>query len=88
LLVNLKGYVWCIHGDGMFLFELYAHEIPYANLVDDVKVLMSVTGGVRPPIPSTLPPYFHDLLKSCWKDDPDLRPTFNDFVNTIQMNES
>ena len=73
---------------GMILFELYAHQIPYANLVDDVQVLMSVTSGIRPPIPTTLPPYFHDLLQSCWEDDPDLRPSFNDFVHRIQINES
>ena len=73
---------------GMILFELYAHEIPYADLVDDVQVLMRVTSGVRPPIPSTLPTCFHDLLRSCWEDEPHLRPTFNDFVHRIHINKS
>ena len=65
---------------GMILFELFAHEIPYADLRDNIDVLLSVTSGKRPPIPPTLPPYLHDLLRRCWEEDPCLRPTFDEFV--------
>ena len=70
---------------GMVLFELFAHELPYSDLENDVDVVMSVIGGKRPPIPPALPPYLHDLLRSCWEDNPCLRPTFNDFVNKIVL---
>ena len=66
---------------GMVLFELFAHEVPYSDLENEVDVLKSVTEGKRPPIPPSLPPYLHDLLRSCWEEDPHLRPTFNDFVS-------
>ena len=70
---------------GMILFELFAHEIPYADLDDKIDVLLSVTSGKRPPIPPTLPPFLHDLLRSCWEEDPYLRPTFDDFVSKIVL---
>ena len=73
---------------GMVLFELFAHETPYADLRDNVDVLVSVTSGKRPPIPPTLPPYLHDLLRSCWEEDPYLRPTFDDFVNKIVLTKT
>ena len=68
---------------GMILFELFAHKKPYSDLENEVDVLESVKKGKRPPIPPSLPPYLHDLLRSCWEEDPHLRPTFDDFVNKI-----
>ena len=72
---------------GMILFELFEHEIPFSDLDNDVDVLKSVTEGILPPIPPTLPLYLHDLLKSCWEEDPHLRPTFDDFVNKILLSK-
>ena len=68
---------------GMILFELFAHKKPYSDLENAVDVLESVRNGVRPPIPPTLPSHLHDLLKSCWEEDPKLRPTFDNFVKNI-----
>ena len=69
---------------GMILFELFAHEIPYADMHDNIDVLISVRDGIRPPIPPTLPLYLHDLIKRCWEEKPHLRPTFDDFVSKIK----
>ena len=73
---------------GMVLFELFVHKVPYSDLENEVDVLKSVTEGKHPPIPPSLPPYLHDLLKSCWEEDPHLRPTFNDFVNKIVLTKT
>ena len=70
---------------GMVLFELFAHKVPYSDLENEVDVLKGVTEGKHPPIPPSLPPYLHDLLRSCWEEDPHLRPTFDDFVNKIVL---
>ena len=70
---------------GMILFELFAHKIPYADLHDNIEVLLSVTSGKRPPIPPTLPPYLHDLLRRCWEEDPQKRPSFDEFVYKIVL---
>ena len=70
---------------GMILIELFGHKKPYADIDGDVEVATRVLAGKRPPIPSTLPRYLHKLLKSCWKEDPRQRPTFDDFVDTITV---
>ena len=73
---------------GMILFELFAHQLPYAELDDDIDVLLSVTSGKCPPIPPTLPSYLHDLIKRCWDKDPRLRPMFNDLVKKFALSKS
>ena len=73
---------------GMILFELFAHQLPYADLDDDIDVLLSVTSGKRPPIPSTLPSYLHDLIEKCWEEDPYQRPTFHDFAKKFSLKKS
>ena len=73
---------------GMILVELFAHEIPYAHLDDQIEVLLSVTKGERPPIPPTLPSYLHDLIKKCWKEEPHLRPSFDDFLEAFAPTKS
>ena len=73
---------------GMILVELFAHEIPYADLHDNVEVLFSITKGERPPIPPNLPSCLHDLIKKCWEEDPHLRPSFDDFVKAFALARS
>ena len=68
---------------GMILFELFAHEIPYADIHDEVEVVKQVCEGKRPPIPPTLPLYLHNVLQSCWEDDPSKRPIFDEIIKKI-----
>ena len=73
---------------GMILFELFAHQLPYAEWDDEIDVLLRVMSGERPPIPPTLPSYLHDLIKRCWDKDPHLRPMFDDFVKKFALSKS
>ena len=73
---------------GMILFELFAHKIPYSDLDNIFDVLKSVTEGIRPPIPPTLPSYLQDLTKRCWEENPYLRPSFDDFVKAFSLPKS
>ena len=61
---------------GMVLYELFAHEIPYSDIGDNVTVASSVRDGKRPPIPPDLPLYIKSLMQSCWEQKPADRPTF------------
>ena len=72
-----------LYSYGMILFELFAHKKPYDDIISDIEVATKVLSGKRPPIPPTLPQYLHKLLKSCWKENPRQRPTFDDFVHKI-----
>ena len=73
---------------GMILFKLFAHKIPYSDLDNRVDVSKSVTEGIHPPIPPTLPSYLHDLTKKCWEEGPYMRPSFDDFVKAFSVPKS
>jgi len=38
---------------------------------------------VRPPIPDDCPPPWSDLIKKCWNQSPQLRPSFEDINRTL-----
>ena len=69
---------------GMVLYEIFACEIPYADIPSTARVGMAVLQGIRPPIPAALPPFLHPLLEACWKQEPDERPQFADIAFAIQ----
>ena len=69
---------------GMVLYEIYACKIPYDDLRTDPLVGMAVLQGKRPPVPPTLPPFLHPLLKACWKKEPNQRPSFENIVMAMQ----
>ena len=68
---------------GMILFELFAHEIPYADLHDNIDVATSMRAGKRPQVPPSLPKNLHDHLKCCWMEDPKERPSLEEIMAEI-----
>ncbi|KAK8839971.1 hypothetical protein M9Y10_031688 [Tritrichomonas musculus] len=38
------------------------------------------------PIPPSVPKCYQDLIESCWSENPEERPTFNDIVNNLKTN--
>ena len=69
---------------GMILYELFAHEIPYSDLSDNIAVATSVHDGKRPPISPNLPLYIQKLMQSCWEHEPHDRPTFDKILQVCQ----
>ena len=69
---------------GMILYEIFALEIPFAEIKNDLKVCYMLMDGQRPPIPKKLPLFLHPLILDCWSKDPAQRPSFRRIVITIQ----
>ena len=69
---------------GMVLYEIFAHRIPYDDLSSNPRVGMAVLQGKRPPIPATVPSFLRNILRACWKEDPNQRPQFEAIVVAIQ----
>ena len=69
---------------GMILYEIYALKIPFADIKGDVQVCFQIMGGKRPPIPAKLPSFLSTLLRDCWSNEPEERPSFERIVFTIQ----
>ena len=70
---------------GMLLYEIFAQEIPYSNIVDDVEVSSSIGKGIRPSIPSGLPIHIQMLIQSCWKHKPHDRPKFEGILQVCSI---
>ena len=69
---------------GMFVYEIYDHKVPFADIPGDALAGTAIVDGKRPPVPANLPPFFRPLLEACWKKEPNQRPQFLTIVLAIQ----
>ena len=70
---TIKSDVWSF---GILLAELITHgRIPYPGMTNG-EVLAKVEQGYRMPPPPGCPDPLYQIMLSCWKAEPDERPTF------------
>lgn len=75
----------------MCFWELYSRSIPWTSTQQNItesminKILQErVIAGDRPPIPNDCPPFFSDLIKNCWHNLPEYRPTADETKNKLE----
>ncbi|XP_047137188.1 mitogen-activated protein kinase kinase kinase 20 isoform X1 [Hydra vulgaris] len=61
---------------GILLWEMLTREVPFKGMEGVQVAWLVVVKEERLTIPSSCPPEFSNLLVSCWKTDPKLRPNF------------
>ncbi|XP_036386179.1 proto-oncogene tyrosine-protein kinase Src isoform X1 [Megalops cyprinoides] len=70
---TIKSDVWSF---GVLLTELATKgRVPYPGMVNR-EVLDQVERGYRMPCPAECPESLHELMLSCWRKEPEERPTF------------
>lgn len=67
---------------GLILFELLTGHRAFSavSLFDHIADLVK---GVRPAVPDEVVPNMRDLIKACWSDNPDERPSFSQIFKKL-----
>ncbi|XP_004628516.1 receptor-interacting serine/threonine-protein kinase 1 [Octodon degus] len=68
-----------VYSFGIVLWAIFANKEPYENTICVEQLLLCIKGGNRPnvdEITERCPKGVIDLMKLCWREDPELRPTF------------
>ncbi|MDW3631938.1 MAG: protein kinase [Nitrososphaeraceae archaeon] len=64
-----------IYSFGIVTYELITGIPPYHNIKYDSDLALNICQGLRPKIPSNVPPLLTKLIMECWNAQPDKRPT-------------
>uniref|UniRef100_A0A8D0GXV5 Tyrosine-protein kinase n=2 Tax=Sphenodon punctatus TaxID=8508 RepID=A0A8D0GXV5_SPHPU len=76
---TIKSDVWSL---GVLLYEIITYgKIPYPGM-SNADVMMALQRGYRMPRMETCPAELYDIMKSCWKDKAEERPTF-DYLQSV-----
>ena len=69
---------------GVILWELATRKPPYYGIEGQVVSQKVVTEGLRPKISDKeAPGVFIELMKRCWHENPDRRPSFGDIIREL-----
>ncbi|NXT92250.1 LYN kinase, partial [Anhinga rufa] len=77
---TIKSDVWSF---GILLYEIVTYgKIPYPGMGVNSDVMVALQRGYRMPRMETCPAELYDIMKTCWKDKAEERPTF-DYLQSV-----
>lgn len=77
-LMQMDGECSCktdIYSLGIVFWEIAARKVPYKSAPGAMEIMQHVESGNREEIPGNLPDKFSGVIKKCWHQDPNKRPT-------------
>ena len=79
---TIKSDVWSF---GILLYEIVTYgRFPYPGM-SNAQVLEATIGqGYRMPGPMGCPDQLYEIMRECWRDDPELRPTFETLQRKLE----
>ena len=77
-----------IYSFGMIMWELTTGCKPFSNVEHDIQLIYKILDGVRPEITEDTPECYADLMKSCWDNDPNKRPSITEIRKTFDKNKN
>ncbi|NWU34212.1 LCK kinase, partial [Hylia prasina] len=76
---TIKSDVWSF---GILLTEIVTYgRIPYPGMTNP-EVIQNLERGYRMPQPDNCPAELYELMRQCWKESPEERPTF-EFMKSV-----
>jgi ABC-type phosphate transport system substrate-binding protein len=73
-----------IYSFGIVAWEVWSCQQPYSDL-PMIEILFGVTtNGIRPSIEVIDDPDLAELIKRCWAQEPEHRPTFDDILSVLR----
>jgi len=71
---------------GIILWELLTRKMPYDD-IEAFSIPLLVTRGDRPTLPKDAPGDWKKLIKMCWHQRPNKRPTFKKVLHRLRQME-
>ena len=79
---SLKSDVWSF---GILLHEMVkGGELPYIDFKDNRSVINQLQSGYRMPRPENCPQNIYQVMRDCWNENPESRPTFQTIRDNLQ----
>lgn len=69
---------------GIVLWELLTGRVPYSDMTPLQAAVGVVQQGLRPPIPSHIPPALAQVMHACWVRAPEERPSFEELKGQLE----
>eukprot|EP00003_Mantamonas_plastica_P027485 TRINITY_DN5901_c0_g1_i1.p1 TRINITY_DN5901_c0_g1~~TRINITY_DN5901_c0_g1_i1.p1 ORF type:complete len:847 (+),score=249.39 TRINITY_DN5901_c0_g1_i1:333-2543(+) len=73
-----------VYSYAITLIELVTRDIPYRNIDSTTVAIKVMDEGLRPTIPAFVPENMASLIRDCWREDPEERPSFRDICTRLE----
>jgi hypothetical protein len=66
------------------MWELASGKSPFAHISHDACLALKIYDGLRPEPTPNAPPFYLQLMQSCWHKDPSKRPKAKEIKETVK----
>ncbi|KAL4125668.1 hypothetical protein PRIC2_009249 [Phytophthora ramorum] len=74
-----------VYSFGILLYSTWSRSKPYGDQgMNPFQLMTAVVNGLRPVIPISCPPALAHLMRSCWHQNPDVRPSFPEISQILK----